>query len=146
MIDIFRTKFCNHQCYKTVLKCCAEFWKTTKRMCIYNINTHFFRINFISSTTSYLTSYDFYRSVFLYLEQTDHLLNHNDRSTFKVKSKFIVETLKYPQNNRKGRLSNDNISNYGSIMYWKVTRDKKMVKLLRFHMGNFALWRPLVHN
>ena len=30
---IFRHKFCHHQCYNTVLKCCAEFWKTTKKIC-----------------------------------------------------------------------------------------------------------------
>jgi hypothetical protein len=33
--------------------------------------------------------------------------------------------LHYYQNNRKGRLSDKNISNYGSIMYLKVTRKQK---------------------
>jgi hypothetical protein len=59
----------------------------------------------------------------------------NDRSKFKVKLKFIVETWKYSQRNRKSRLSSESISNYGSIMYWKVAREQKLVKILRFYKG-----------
>jgi hypothetical protein len=43
--------------------------------------------------------------------------------------KFQVHrlNLKYHQNNRKGRLSHENINNYGSIMYLKVTREQNIL-------------------
>jgi hypothetical protein len=59
------------------------------------------------------------------LEQTDHPVIQNDRSKLKV-IKFIC---KYYQNNPRGRLSNERISNYESIIYWKVAREQKLVKL-----------------
>jgi hypothetical protein len=50
----------------------------------------------------------------------------NKRSKFKVNFEFIVKTWKYPQKNRKGRLSDERIINYGSITYWKITRAQKL--------------------
>jgi hypothetical protein len=53
----------------------------------------------------------------------------------KANDKFIVEACKYPQKNRKGQLSHENICNYASFMYRTVTNEQQMVKFLRFHRG-----------
>ena len=66
----------------------------------------------------------------------------------KVQGQFQVhqETWEYPKNNRNGRLSIESISNYWSIMYWKVTRKQKMVKFLRLHWKILLSGDVLVHN
>ena len=63
----------------------------------------------------------------------------NKRSKFKVNFKFIVETLKYPQKIRRGRLFDERISNYGSITYWKITRAQKLAAAPPL---KFQKWNP----